>query len=212
MTNFRYWLVTCYMRQVIIWTNAEMLLLWPLGTKLNEILIEMHTFSLKKMYLRRSPAKWRPFCLGLNVLTIVTLDTYSLLHALYSVIFLQNQTGVFHQVQIYWTSWTWWMIYCTIEWTNGFVFYFNICMIWNTDNQRIPCHNSINPNPTTRCTRYLHRNLNLMRTALLSWRSQIMYVPVGYHGQEVKVNQLFIKFELRKRKKRRKIINETGSG
>ena len=55
-------------RQAIIWTNAGILLIWTLGTNFNEILIEVHTFSFKKMHLKMSSAKWRPFCLGLNVL------------------------------------------------------------------------------------------------------------------------------------------------
>ena len=55
-------------RQAIIWTNAGILLIGPLGTNFSEILIEIHTFSLKKMRLKMSSAKWRPFCLGLNVL------------------------------------------------------------------------------------------------------------------------------------------------
>ena len=55
-------------RQAIIWTNAEILLIGPLGTNFSEILIEIHTFSFKKMHFNMSPGKWRPFCLGLNVL------------------------------------------------------------------------------------------------------------------------------------------------
>ena len=43
------------------------MLIGPLGTNLSEILSEIHTFSLKKMHLKMSSAKWRPFCLGLNV-------------------------------------------------------------------------------------------------------------------------------------------------
>ena len=31
-------------RQAIIWTNARILLIGPLGTKFSEILIEIHTF------------------------------------------------------------------------------------------------------------------------------------------------------------------------
>ena len=57
-------------RQAIIWTNAGILLMGPLGTKLNQILIEIHTFSFKKMHLKMSSAKWRPFCLGPNVLIV----------------------------------------------------------------------------------------------------------------------------------------------
>ena len=56
-------------RQAIIWTNAGILLIRTLGINLNEILSEIHTFSFKKMYLKMSSGKRRPFCLGLNVLT-----------------------------------------------------------------------------------------------------------------------------------------------
>ena len=55
-------------RQAIIWTNAVILLIKPLGTNFNEMLIEIHTFSFKKMHLKMASAKWRPFCLGLSVL------------------------------------------------------------------------------------------------------------------------------------------------
>ena len=54
-------------RQAIIWTNARILLIGLLGIKLGEILIEIHTFSFKKMLLKMTSGKWRPFCLGLNV-------------------------------------------------------------------------------------------------------------------------------------------------
>ena len=53
-------------RQAIIWTNAGILLIGPLGTNFSEILIEIHIFSFKKMHLKTSSAKWRLFCLGLN--------------------------------------------------------------------------------------------------------------------------------------------------
>ena len=55
-------------RQAIIWTNAGILLLRPLGTHFNELLIEILAFSFMKMRLKVSSAKWRPYCLGLNVL------------------------------------------------------------------------------------------------------------------------------------------------
>ena len=38
-------------RQAIIWTNAGILLIGPLGTNFSEILIEIQTFSFKKMHL-----------------------------------------------------------------------------------------------------------------------------------------------------------------
>ena len=55
-------------RQAIIWTNDGILLIGPLGTNFSEILIKILTFFFKKMRLKVSSAKWRPFCLGLNVL------------------------------------------------------------------------------------------------------------------------------------------------
>ena len=55
-------------RQAIIWTNDGILLIGPLGTNFSEFLIGIHTFSFKEMHLKMSSAKWRPFCLGLNVL------------------------------------------------------------------------------------------------------------------------------------------------
>ena len=58
-------------RQAIIWTNAGIFLIKPLGTNFSEILIENHIFSYKKMRLKLSSVKWRPFCLGLNVLMLI---------------------------------------------------------------------------------------------------------------------------------------------
>ena len=55
-------------RQAIIWTNAGTLLIRPLGTNFSETLIEIHTFSFKKIHLKMSSGKCRPFCLGLSVL------------------------------------------------------------------------------------------------------------------------------------------------
>ena len=55
-------------RQATIWTNAGILLIGPLGTNFSEILIEIQSFSFKETHLKMSSGKWRPFCLGLNVL------------------------------------------------------------------------------------------------------------------------------------------------
>ena len=54
-------------RQAIMWPNAGILLIGPLRTNFNEIL----KFVLKKMRLKVSSAKWRPFCVGLNVLRVL---------------------------------------------------------------------------------------------------------------------------------------------
>ena len=48
-------------RQAIIWTIAGILLIGPSGTNFSEILIGIQTFSFKKMHLKMSSAKWRPF-------------------------------------------------------------------------------------------------------------------------------------------------------
>ena len=55
-------------RQAIIWTNAGILSIGPLGTNFSEILIEIYTFSFKKMHWKMLSGKWRSFCVGLNVL------------------------------------------------------------------------------------------------------------------------------------------------
>ena len=55
-------------RQAITWTNVGILLIGPIGTNFSEMLIEIHTFSFNKIHLKMSSGRWRPFCLGLNVL------------------------------------------------------------------------------------------------------------------------------------------------
>ena len=57
-------------RQAIIWTNAGILLIGPLGIHFSEILIEFNTVSFNKMHLKMSSTKWRLFRLGLNVLNL----------------------------------------------------------------------------------------------------------------------------------------------
>ena len=57
-------------RQASIWNNAGTLLIGPLETNFSEISIEIQIFNLKKIRLKMSSAKCRPFCLGLNVLRL----------------------------------------------------------------------------------------------------------------------------------------------
>ena len=57
-------------RQAIIWTNAGISLIRTSGTNFSESLSEIRAFSFKKMHLKMSSAKWRRFCLGLNVLRL----------------------------------------------------------------------------------------------------------------------------------------------
>ena len=65
-------------RQAIIRTNDGVLLIGQLGTNFSEILIEIYTFSFKKVHLKMSSGKWRPFCLGLNILKHKRTDHYYL--------------------------------------------------------------------------------------------------------------------------------------
>ena len=60
----------------IVWTNAGLLSVRPYGTKFNENLIRIRTFSLKKMSLKKLSTKWQPFCLSLNVLTLDVADNF----------------------------------------------------------------------------------------------------------------------------------------
>ena len=55
------------MAWAIIWNNAGMLSVGPLVTNFSDFLIQIKKFSFKKMHLKMSPAKWRPFCSGLKV-------------------------------------------------------------------------------------------------------------------------------------------------
>ena len=61
--------------QAIIWINAGILLIGTLGTNFSEILIEILTFSFKKMYLKVSSVKWWPFCPGGDELMKLTHGT-----------------------------------------------------------------------------------------------------------------------------------------
>ena len=53
--------------------SEPMLLYCQLNPKehFSVILFEIRKFSFKKMHLKMSFAKWRPFCLGLNVLNSI---------------------------------------------------------------------------------------------------------------------------------------------
>ena len=55
-------------RLAIIWTNDGILLIQTFWTHFSEIVSEIHTFSFKKIHFKMSSGKWRPSCVGLNVL------------------------------------------------------------------------------------------------------------------------------------------------
>ena len=67
-------------RQAIIWTNAGILLIGPLGTNFSEIIIEIYIFSFRKMHIKMLSGKWRPSCLGLSVLTQFIHSTPTSVH------------------------------------------------------------------------------------------------------------------------------------
>ena len=80
-------------RQAIIWTNAGILVIGPLGANFSEILIEILIFSFKKMHLKVLSAKWRPFCLGLIVLTHWSRNQMATIFEMifFTMIFLQTK-------------------------------------------------------------------------------------------------------------------------
>ena len=60
---------TVHFTQAIIWTYAVLSSIEPLRTNVSQIILKIQTFSFKKMHLKMTAAKRRPFRLGLNVLT-----------------------------------------------------------------------------------------------------------------------------------------------
>ena len=66
--------------RAIIWINAGILLIGPLGTNFNEVSSDIHTFSFKKLHLKMSSGKWWPFCLGqcVNGSSLLTLTLLTL--------------------------------------------------------------------------------------------------------------------------------------
>ena len=71
-------------RQVFFGTYAGSLLIWPLGTEFDEILIEIYKFQLKKMHLLMSD-KWLLYCIGISVLIWVVADLQSTISILFPV-------------------------------------------------------------------------------------------------------------------------------
>ena len=103
-------------RQAIIWTNAGLLLIWPLGTNFSEILIEILTFSFTKMGLEVSSAKRRPFCLGLNVLTHWSLGSIYTSIILKSFTQNSSRTGTINENELigpghYWRKYDFQILY-----------------------------------------------------------------------------------------------------
>ena len=55
-------------RQAIIWTNAVLLSIELLETNFSQVVLKIQTFLFRKIHLKMSSTKFRPFCLGLMVL------------------------------------------------------------------------------------------------------------------------------------------------
>ena len=85
--------------QAIIWTNAGILLIGPLGTNFSEIFIEILIVSFKKMHLKVPSVEWRPFCLGLNVL--------KWLHFWHSQLFMMQLCFIKNQCYVGWWLVAW---------------------------------------------------------------------------------------------------------
>ena len=60
-------------RQAIIWTNAGILLIWPLGTNFSEILIGIQNIFVQENALENVVCQMASICLSLNVLNNDTL-------------------------------------------------------------------------------------------------------------------------------------------
>ena len=123
-------------RQAIIWNNVGKLLIGPLGTNFSEISIEIQLFSFKKMHLKMSSAKWRPFCLGLNVL-IRNVKIW--LHFLFSffLIFSNLRCNMYsHSQQMLLLTWapllTWYNL--NPAWISNHIH----CKVWDWITYRFP--------------------------------------------------------------------------
>ena len=68
-------------RQAIIWTNVGLLSIGPLRTYFSENLIKMQQFSLKKMHVKMSSAKWRLSCRSHNVTSVISPNVITLFSA-----------------------------------------------------------------------------------------------------------------------------------
>ena len=63
-------------RQVIFWTNAWILLIEPLGTNFSAILIEILTFSFKKMHILRNGGHFVLASMCWNILTLLMISEF----------------------------------------------------------------------------------------------------------------------------------------
>ena len=93
-------------RQAIIWTNTGILLIRPLGTNFNDILIEINIISFMKIHLKMSSGKWRPFVSPCNtsgvkqrcVIYVITIS-WSLIKPISRAIHYLVQKSVWQRVR-----------------------------------------------------------------------------------------------------------------
>ena len=88
-------------RQAIIWTSDGYIVNWTPRKNLSEILIKSHTFSFKKIQLEMSSGKWRPLCLGLNVLMIKRNFVKIMFTLLYALCLLASTATIMFRCCVY---------------------------------------------------------------------------------------------------------------
>ena len=99
--------------QAIIWINAGILLIGPLGTNFSEIHIEILTFPFKKMRLKVSSVKWWSFCLGLNVLNLSHSHSNTEPFPLLCRPSFEKPYILFELFTIF--SWSYFTLYCSVH-------------------------------------------------------------------------------------------------
>ena len=133
---------------------------WTIGTNFSEIAIEIQTFSFKKMHLKMSYGKWRPFCLGLQCVKlwmphpgstlIVYIYTSDFNDILIAEIIMSIFLGVLIQLRIKYHRWE--------EIISNSFFYTEIFIIW------FEFHRSSLENESTINHHWFEQWLNPLRT------------------------------------------------
>ena len=89
--------------QAIIWTNAGLLTIGPLGTNFSEILIKIKKFSFRKSCLKILSAKLWPFCPGGDELTGSTWGSFPSCHVpLYKTMSPQHMATTWNLTGVFW--------------------------------------------------------------------------------------------------------------
>ena len=111
-------------RQAMIWTNAGILLIGPLGTNFSEILIGIQTFSFKKLHLKNVVCKVtsilsRPQCVK-GWTQWIKIHRYDSVQSCYDIVnFIQilSKMGKLWDVSgVFESSPPWCRIYASVNW------------------------------------------------------------------------------------------------